>query len=204
MTKRMSTVAMAVVLVNAMLVGCESEQPAVASSASAVEGLAPGAADSLVNADATPDACRIYIQSAPVGTVTVTRMMTRGDGTPLPALIVSVCAADDTRCEYPLATTSTDQTGRFSVEVSSGFDGYYEITGADIDPTLLYLPPYVTSSTDGVRLGSPVEGRHGPVGAALDLGGTWLQSPDCQALPRQVPARLGFRTVLPPPSALTR
>ncbi len=203
MTKRMSLVAMVLVLVNATLAGCASEQPGVASRSGAIEGLAPGAADSLVNADATPDACRIYIQSAPVGTVTVTRMMTRGDGTPLPALIVSVCAAEDTRCEYPLATTSTDAAGRFSVEVSSGFDGYYQITGADIDPTLLYLPPYVTSSTDGVRLASPVEGRHGPV-AGLDLGGTWLQSPDCQALPRQVPARLGFRTVLPPPSTLTR
>lgn len=204
MTKRMSSVVMAAVMSVAMLAGCESEQPVAASRSSAVEGLAPGAADSLVNADATPDACRIFIQSAPVGTVTVTRMMTRGDGTPLPALIISVCAAEDTRCEFPLATTSTDASGRFSVEVSSGFDGYYQITGADIDPTLLYLPPYVTSSTDGVRLASPVEGRHGPVGAALDLDGTWLQSPDCQALPRQVPARLGFRTVLPPPSTLTR
>ena len=62
MTKRMSLVAMVLVLVNATLAGCASEQPGVASRSGAIEGLAPGAADSLVNADATPDACRIYIQ----------------------------------------------------------------------------------------------------------------------------------------------
>jgi hypothetical protein len=171
------------------LLGACAAEPEPAELGTTRSALAP-------EPDNAPDACLIFVASHPVGTVEITRYLTRLDGTPRPGLLVAVCAAGDTVCSAPLTTGITDDHGRVTLEVSAGFDGYYQITGADIRPTLLYLAPYVTSNVATINLSSM-----GAVARALRLTGSWVQSPDCNAVPREVPTRFGYDTVVPPLAA---
>jgi hypothetical protein len=56
---------------------------------------------------------------------------------------VKVCARDDQTCATPLDTQTTDANGSASMTVPTpqpaGFDGYFDLEGAGMKPTLFYV-----------------------------------------------------------------
>lgn len=81
-------------------------------------------------------------------------------GSYLPDLDVKACALDDAACAAPLATGTTDSSGKVMMTVPSATQGigvYFEVTGASVTPTLAYLDftDNVTSFKTGTFI-SPV------------------------------------------------
>jgi hypothetical protein len=73
--------------------------------------------------------------------------------TPYVGLAVKACARTDLDCTAALDTTTTDENGAFTLTVPpgpSGFDGYVDLSGSNIYPTLYYfLPPVIVGGTRG-------------------------------------------------------
>jgi hypothetical protein len=71
--------------------------------------------------------------------------------TPQANLAVKACARDDATCATVIASGSTASDGTISLAVptgTSGFDGYFDVAGADRFPELaFFLPPIVTDTT---------------------------------------------------------
>ena len=71
----------------------------------------------------------------------------------LVGLTVKVCDKADTPCAAPLCTGTTDAMGAVKLSVAtgaSGFDGYLDVSGGSIVPSLIYyLPPIRTDIAAG-------------------------------------------------------
>jgi hypothetical protein len=83
-----------------------------------------------------------------VGTVTIELNVTAETiqgGAPIGDITVKACAKVDTACAAPLATAVTNANGEVSIEVpvtaTAGFDGYFDLTGAEIPPSLVFVHP---------------------------------------------------------------
>jgi hypothetical protein len=82
------------------------------------------------------------------GTVTVELNVTAETiqgGSPIEGITVKACAKADTTCVAPLATALTGANGEVSIEVpvtpTAGFDGYFDLSGPDIPPSLVFVHP---------------------------------------------------------------
>jgi hypothetical protein len=63
--------------------------------------------------------------------------------TPLPGVSIKACAASDADCESPTsAPVTTDEAGVAQLAVPGAFDGYYDISNAELEPATYYpMPP---------------------------------------------------------------
>lgn len=73
--------------------------------------------------------------------------------TPYEGLTVKACARTDLDCTAPVGTATTDMNGTFTVTVPpgpNGFDGYVDLSGSTLYPTLYYfLPPVIVGGNRG-------------------------------------------------------
>ncbi len=73
--------------------------------------------------------------------------------TPYEGLSVKGCARTDLDCTAPLGTATTDANGTFTLTVPpgpNGFDGYVDLSGGTLYPTLYYfLPPVIVGGSRG-------------------------------------------------------
>jgi hypothetical protein len=90
--------------------------------------------------------------TAPMAEVNLSFSKLVGKGA-LEGLTVKVCDKADTPCAAPLSTGTTDAMGAVKLSVAtgtSGFDGYLDVSGASIVPSLIYyLPPIVADIAAG-------------------------------------------------------
>jgi hypothetical protein len=59
---------------------------------------------------------------------------------PLPGVLLTLCAKLDADCMRPIAQYQSNSAGRLDVEMTAGFDGYFQTEGDDIYPTLFFPP----------------------------------------------------------------
>lgn len=96
-------------------------------------------------ADVTPWGCLETVQwPAPEPGVMVTtrvRLRMASAGEPLPAdLVVHFCSVLDVDCKVPIAgPLAVEADGSVAVQVESGTNGYFQLGGPSIIPSLLYL-----------------------------------------------------------------
>jgi hypothetical protein len=73
--------------------------------------------------------------------------------TPYEGLNVKACSRTDLDCTAPVGTATTDANGAFTLTVPpgpNGFDGYVDLSGSNLYPTLYYfLPPVIVGGTRG-------------------------------------------------------
>ncbi|HEX4339682.1 MAG TPA: hypothetical protein VH062_27430 [Polyangiaceae bacterium] len=73
--------------------------------------------------------------------------------TPYVGLTVKACSLSDLDCTSPLATTTTDDNGHLELTVPSGatgFNGFIDLSGSTLYPTLYYfLPPLIVGGDRG-------------------------------------------------------
>jgi hypothetical protein len=96
------------------------------------------------------------------------------NGTPLAGINVKVCRPDDLQCSSAKKTFTTDKDGVVDVQVETQlrtFQGYFELSGPDLYPTLLRLGyPLVYDGTTNINLikNDAVELSAGIVGVKPD------------------------------------
>ena len=76
----------------------------------------------------------------------------------LPDISAQLCRKLDAECESPVGAMSiSDETGMVSLQVEKGFDGFVQLTGAKIAPSMYFLTPPVSGDLDlpMVPLASP-------------------------------------------------
>jgi hypothetical protein len=111
---------------------------------------------------------------------------------PLSGLQVRACNRSDYFCAQPVIDdrppSNADGTVTFLHLLPSGFDGYFEVTGPSIEPTLLFLPTPVMGIKTGflAQLFAPSDltpwaGVLGP--AAIDRGTVVFSIRDCTGGP---------------------
>ena len=76
----------------------------------------------------------------------------------LPGIVAQLCRKLDLTCENPIYTTVADETGGVTMQLEPAFDGYVQLTGARIAPSLYFLTPPTSGDLDlpTVPLTSPV------------------------------------------------
>ncbi len=119
---------------------------------------------------------------------------------PLAGVALALCSKLDGACQFPiLPLYESSPSGQLEVEIPATFDGYFQASGADIYPTLIFPPstrrqrapstiPLVPASffPTMVRGTTVAENRSVVITTALDClarpaGGLTLTSPDADA-----------------------
>lgn len=76
----------------------------------------------------------------------------------LPGIEAKLCRKLDAECESPVGAMATsDDTGMVTLQVDKGFDGFVQLTGAKIAPSMYFLTPPASGDLDlpMVPLASP-------------------------------------------------
>src|SRR6187431_630156 len=89
---------------------------------------------------------------------------------PLPGVVAQRCRKLDLICENPVDMTFADTNGGVTMQIEAGFDGYVQLTGAKIAPSLYFLNPPSSGDLNlpTVPLASPLVAA----GLVLQAGGT--------------------------------
>jgi hypothetical protein len=97
--------------------------------------------------------------------------MSQPQGTPVPGLTVTACARLDAACSAPLVTSApTDASGRATIMVPGGFDGYFQTLG-----NATYMPAlYTHEPILGDQLLSQVVMRPNLLSLAAKIAGATL------------------------------
>ena len=92
--------------------------------------------------------------------------------TPLPGIAAQLCNKLDVGCQSPIAATVADGSGDVVMQLEAGFDGYIQLTGSKITPSLYFLTPPEEGDQDiTVRLTNPFVAAQIVNSAG---GSTWL------------------------------
>jgi len=77
--------------------------------------------------------------------------------TPLPGILAQRCRKLDLTCDNPIDMTTADANGGVAMQVEAGFDGYVQLTGTKIAPSLYFLTTPTSGDLDlpSVPLTSP-------------------------------------------------
>jgi hypothetical protein len=93
----------------------------------------------------------------------------------LPGIEAQLCRKLDATCENPVGSMATsDETGLVTLQVEKGFDGFVQLTGSKIAPSMYFLTPPASGDLD-----LPMVPLASPLGASqivLQAGGnTWAK-----------------------------
>ena len=67
----------------------------------------------------------------------------------LPDINAQLCRKLDSTCDSPVGKTATsDETGLITLQVEKGFDGFVQLTGTKIAPSMYFLTPPVSGDLD--------------------------------------------------------
>ena len=95
---------------------------------------------------------------------------------PLPGITAQLCRKLDLECLEPVTTTAADELGTVVMQIEAGLDGYVQLTGAKVAPSLYFLTPPKSGDVNlaSVPLASPLAAL-GIVGTAGGGDATWLK-----------------------------
>jgi hypothetical protein len=67
---------------------------------------------------------------------------------PLPGIVAQLCRKLDLTCDNPILMTAADDTGGVTMQIEAAFDGYVQLTGSKIAPSLYFLIPPTSGDLD--------------------------------------------------------